>query len=397
MKRTAPEEMLVSVDPISYSSDIVVLSGNPVQNYNQDAQEFEPDRALTPCVIIPEVHVADPEGIMSGKQELSGAVYYEGAPKADGSNRILDGADYAISAEGCPAHSLKVKKNIPVDFPIEIFVVYYFLDKRTNMEVEEERSIPFYTTYYDSRNYSLKLDQPAVVTLDPLEAVENANGNWGYELNAQLYSGSEKVPDENAAYLWQVLENGAYREIDPMEDFFLDTPEVAGRWGKKIIVDYRFIKDLTIRCIGKYYEDTYPTGMDEGEHRQDITISVRMPALTYKTIRTKGGKIAANLSTPVEIILQIFKNSTGEQIVGKDHFFQPKWYAKGKTSNAVAKEIGTGMKVSFTPKEIGVTGANGLSVYAEVKVYDQYCAVMDETNEFHLTDAELPIIDMSYE
>ena len=65
---------------------------------------------LSPCVLMPYISVQDPEGLMNGSQAITGAEWYEGAPKADGSNRIVNNDDYVVSATGKPTYSLTVKK-----------------------------------------------------------------------------------------------------------------------------------------------------------------------------------------------------------------------------------------------------------------------------------------------
>ena len=94
--QTQPKDVQVHIDPYSFLAEIQVLSGNPVQNYNKDTNDYEPDRSLIPCVLMPYISVQDPEGLMNGSQAITGAEWYEGAPKSDGSNRIVNNDDYVI-------------------------------------------------------------------------------------------------------------------------------------------------------------------------------------------------------------------------------------------------------------------------------------------------------------
>lgn len=158
--KTQQKDIPVHVDPISFIADIKVLSGNIAQTYNQDTKEYEPDRSVVPCLLMPYVVVSDPENMMSGERTVTGVEWYEGAPKADGSNRIANGNNYVISDEGTPTYSLKVKKNVPVNSPMQIFAVYTITDTRKNTEVKVERSINLYTSLYDVKNYS---DRKSVV------------------------------------------------------------------------------------------------------------------------------------------------------------------------------------------------------------------------------------------
>lgn len=127
---TNVKDISVHVDPISFIADIEVLSGNTAQTYNQDTKEYEPDRSLVPCVLMPYVQVSDPEGVMNGNRTITGVEWYEGVPKSDGSNRIANGENYVISDDGTPTYSLKVKKNVVPNTPIDIFAIFTVTDTR---------------------------------------------------------------------------------------------------------------------------------------------------------------------------------------------------------------------------------------------------------------------------
>ena len=57
--QTQPKDVPVHIDPYSFLAEIQVLSGNPVQNYNKDTNDYEPDRSLVPCVLMPYISVQD--------------------------------------------------------------------------------------------------------------------------------------------------------------------------------------------------------------------------------------------------------------------------------------------------------------------------------------------------
>ena len=52
----------VQVDPLSLTAGIQVLSGNPLQSYNKDTDEYEDDRALVPLIIMPWLQMGMPNG-----------------------------------------------------------------------------------------------------------------------------------------------------------------------------------------------------------------------------------------------------------------------------------------------------------------------------------------------
>lgn len=231
--QTQPKDVQVHIDPYSFLAEIQVLSGNPVQNYNKDTNDYEPDRSLVPCVLMPYISVQDPEGVMNGSQVITGAEWYEGAPKPDGSNRIVNNDDYAISATGKPTYSLTVKKNVDYNSPIELHCIFSITDKRKNTQEKFERSIVLRTSIFDSNNYSLKINRSKGWTINPLEVVPNSKGEWLYDITAQIYSGEDIVADANAAFWWQMLDGTTWRDFTADElEVFVSGKNADGTWSK---------------------------------------------------------------------------------------------------------------------------------------------------------------------
>lgn len=79
--KTQQQSVITSVDPLSLHSEMRVVSGNPVQTFNNETAEYEPDRTLVPLILMPYVYVVDPEGKQSGVQTFTAVEWYEGAPK----------------------------------------------------------------------------------------------------------------------------------------------------------------------------------------------------------------------------------------------------------------------------------------------------------------------------
>ena len=276
MIKSNPHDIPVIIDGYSFNADIEVLAGNPVQNYNKDTDQYEPDRSLVPCVLMPVVSVSDPEGVMAGEQTITGVEWYEGAPKADGSNRISTGtAGYTISASGKPTYSLTVTKNIDYDHPIELFAIFSFTDKRRNTQVKVERGIALRTTIFDSTNYSLKLNRGKGWSLNPLEQPDYTEP-WTQSMVAQLYSGHEAVADANAAYWWQLLDGGTWRDItDDDLDVWIDGRSADGTWGKTLRFDARMIDGTaSFRVRAAYYEGERPSAPQSEELQAETTVKM---------------------------------------------------------------------------------------------------------------------------
>lgn len=361
-------DISVHVDPISFTAAIEILSGNIAQTYNNDTKEFEPDRSAVPCLLMPYVEVSDPEGMMNGRRTITGVEWYEGAPKEDNSNKITTGNDYIISDTNTPKYSLKVKKNVEPNSPLQITAIFTITDTRKNTEVKFERSVNLYTSIYDIRNYALSIDAPKSWTIDPLREVPT-NGKWLHTITAQLTTGLQAVPDENAAYWWQINEGAGWRDITQDElDIYISGKDTDGNWTKALTFDARFIRKTSFRCLARFYEGTRPTSSDATLTAVSV-INVQMPkSLEVQLRQISGPKINAAMTTPVkfECILMDNKGLIGSD---KDSFFTITWKAHSGKAGVSDKEIGKGRTVSFTPSSLGFDKNYGMSVYAVVKLY----------------------------
>lgn len=401
--KTQPKNANVQVDPLSFTAEIVILSGNNVQVYNMNIQEYVPDRSLVPMVILPKVAVSDPEKVMNGEQPLTGVEWYEGSPKQDGSNRITANDNYEIgdgSVEGFPQYALKVKKNVPVDTPMEIFALFFFTDKRRNTEIRVERSLPVYTSTYDSQNFSVKLtDAPKAWTINPMSEKTDAEGRWMHTVTAQLYSGKTPVADENAAYWWQVNYGSGWREFNDEElAVLVDGPDESGHWKKSLSFDARMIKgNISFRARAAYYLDERPASPTSEELQVSTSINVEMPSTLRVDIRqTKGARVKSDMSTPVAYEAMISYNNTevGED---KNEFFHIEWFGKSTKAGSREQKIGEGRRIEFVPKNFGGEKGYGYTAYANVQLYSHYYAVKNEDGTLATTDDGKVIINIQYQ
>lgn len=368
---TNVKDISVHVDPISFIADIEVLSGNTAQTYNQDTKEYEPDRSLVPCVLMPYVQVSDPEGVMNGNRTITGVEWYEGVPTSDGSNRIANGENYVISDDGTPTYSLKVKKNVEPNTPIDIFAIFTVTDTRKNTEVKVERSVSLYTALYDTKVLNMRLmDQPKGWFIDPTRENADSSGRWMHTITAQLFSGKEEVPDANAAYWWEInTDNSTWRQITQDElDIFISGKDSNGNWTKSLTFDARFVRTAAFRCRAAYYTGTRPSAPELENLQVTSTVKVEMPKTLRASIRQiSGAKINASMSTNVKFECVLTDNK--QVITYNDKLFSITWKAKSGKAGVSDKEIGKGNTISFVPSSLGFDKAYSMAVYAEVKMY----------------------------
>lgn len=397
MIETPIQDVPVQIDPYSFLAEIQVLSGNPVQNYNKDTGKYEPDRALVPCLLMPYVSVQDPEGMMNGSQAITGAEWYEGTPKLDGSNRITTStAGYVISDAGTPAYSLKVKKNVSYDKPLEIFCIFTFTDKRRNTEEKVERSTILRTTLFDSNNYSLKLNTPKSWSINPLEFVVNASGQVLYSITSQLYSGSTAVADANAVYWWDVFENGEWRNFTDEEiEVFVDGKNADGSWSKTITLDVQMFKNIVIRCRAAYYSGAKPTAPTTASLQATTSIKIEMPvSLRVNTRQTKGIRVGARMNTSVAFEAVVRYNA-GTVAQSKSDYFKFEWYVRSSKPGSAAIKVGEGRTIEFTPSTYGFDPNYNIGVYCKMYLYAVTQMVMSATKA--VTSGNKLVVAKKYE
>lgn len=394
---TPIQDVQVQIDPYSFLAELQVLSGNPVQNYNRDTGKYEPDRTLVPCLLMPYVSVQDPEGMMNGSQAITGVEYYEGAPKTDGSNRITAStAGYVISDTSTPTYSLKVKKNVSYDNPLEIFSIFFFTDKRRGTQEKIERSVILRTTLFDSNNYSLKLDKPKSWSINPLDFVIDANGSVKYSVKAQLFSGSTAVADANAVYWWDVFENGTWRNFTDEEiEVFVDGKNADGSWNKTITLDVQMFKNIAIRCRAAYYSGVKPTSPNSASLQETTSINIELPpSLRVTTNQTKGIRVDARMRTPVAFEAVVRYNA-GIIAQSKNDYFKFEWYCRSSKAGSVAVKVGEGRSIEFTPSSFGFDPNYNIGVYCKMYLYVVKQMVMSGTSA--VTSASKLVISTKYE
>lgn len=396
-----PKQIKLYTEPLSINAEINIISGNPVQTYNEDTSEYEPDRTLVPLVLMPSVYAYDPESETSSERTVTSVEWYDGVPKSDKSNLISDGTDYELgdgTEEGIPNGALVVNKNIPTSTPKEIYAIFYFTDTRYNKSIEVERSIKLYSTMYYSNNYSLRIiDQPATWTINPLnEVADTTTGAWLHTITAQLYKGKDAVEDAHAAYWWQIFKDGEWVEVTADDiDFFLECKDSSGNFTKTLKFDARMITNVSFRCVASYYDTSRPSQPASDANAAQTTVKVEMPrTLKVDVVQTKGVKVKSDMSTEVSFTCNLSYNKA-EIGTDKDGLFRFTWYGKSTATGSSEKKIGSGRTITFVPSQIGFPSGNPVSVYVKVEFYKCYAVVVDDDEYISDDDGNL-VIDMVY-
>lgn len=397
--KTQADAIFTTVDPLSLHYGLEIVSGGAVQTYNNETKEYEPDRTLVPLIVAPYVEASDPEGRQNGRQSLTGVEWYDGAPKADYSNRITAGTDYEIgdgTADGFPKDALKVKKNVSPDAPMQVFCVVKFTDVRTGETVRTEMGMKLYTAVYESRNYKVALDCPSSWTVNPLKET-----TWEHTVTAQLYSGKEAVADDSAAYWWEVMTDGDDDYHAPTEDdgeLWIKCRDADGNYTKTATVDARMFRTAKLRVRAAWYDGERPVAPTDGRLVAETLINVAMSrSLSVQQTRTKGVRTASDFSTPTGFRADIYELGGAVGSDKANELFDVRWKAKSAKAGSSEVALGSGMDMEFVPKDKGFDPKSGLEVWSEVGVYGQYVVLTDDDGAVLTDDDGAALIAPEYE
>lgn len=356
----------IYVAPLSLQGEIIVLSGSPVQTYDKELREYSPDRTLTPLVIVPKVSAFD-EKTVFGEMELTGVEWFEGAPRDKSANRIVEGEYYSISdgSGGVPKYALTIRKNTPPEKPVEYFGIAIFTDPRTNREVRCERSVKSYAHLYDNKAYSLRLKGDSVMVTDPLRLADRS-GYWDKEIEPQLYTGTEPVDDEHAAYFWDILEDGAYRPVTP-DDPGIVCHDGNGVYTRKLMYQAKYVTGASFRCRACEYAGSRPQAPTDGRLEVVIEVKTEMAAsLNCEIIQTKGFTLSEDMQQPSAYEIRIFDNRR-EYGTEYDDLFRITWKGQSAKPGEPEKVLATGGRtLEFIPADKGFPAKYIFHVRAEV-------------------------------
>ena len=369
--RTNTKEVIVQIDPLSLNAGIIVVEGSLAQTFDLDENAFKPNRKNVPTVIKPYASVIDPEGHLTGFRPITGCQWYEGSPRQDSSNQILDNENYEIIKSGEDKFGLKIKRNVDVEKPLDIFAVFTISDTRRNETVTFERQTTLYSNVYDSRVLNIKMENaPASLTINPLDETANSKDQWLHTLTAQLYSGKKKIDDANAVYLWQIYDKNALKWREPTADeqkVFIFGKGSDGRWNKSINFDARFFHDMGFRCIGCDFKGPKPMVPPIDKCNVSCAVEVEFPdSLEVDFYQFAGGKLDSTISSMVGFRCVISYNKR-DIPDNKYDLFRITWMAKSMKPSSVEKEVGHGRELRMVPSTLGFDRGYGIVVYAIVE------------------------------
>lgn len=372
MKKT--KRIGIIYDPLNISTALLVRGGSLTQTHSAENAEYVPDRELTPLVIVPEVYVEDPNGIIpNGKVSLTGVMWY--ALPQD----LIDNIDslsylnneiskylitaatagYAIEADG----TLIVSKNVPYLDPVVLVFTANYLDGRSGRVLRIQATATLSTTSVAVVPV-LTLDKPGSFIFNPIEDI-------GFRtINASLLVGG-KTPESlggKSAYWWYKVINGVESLVDPDEDLFYE----SGEGTASLTIDPRYVDGkLELLCKAEYVHagEDLPVSPTTGCSKARTVVLRRYPDYEFENF-VHGGVEVSSGATEVknECVVTI-----GRKVLeSPSKWFSVKWSILKAVHGAEWMTLGYGDSIKIDAKEF----ENGADVGLEVEEFEPLGAMM---------------------
>lgn len=235
--------------PLNYTFQMVQLGGSPVQKFDTVSSQYIPDRELTPLVLLPELVIKDPEGIMPSGVYTANMVNVSWVLtlNAGGSQSPLATDQYAVDPA---SKQLTLYRNITPAETLEVTFDADYLDNRRGDVTHFHWSQVIITEAQTNTNVSLDTGRwHSKANLSPFK-------NWGtITIPVQLVYGDTNVPDDQAAYQWQhwIEDTKTWSE-----DFSDCAWYVDGKDAKELKVEQDYIQNvlLRVKAVAFANEDT---------------------------------------------------------------------------------------------------------------------------------------------
>lgn len=361
-------------DPLNISTSLLVRGGSLTQTHSAEDSEYVPDRELTPLVIVPEVYVEDPNGIIpNGKVSLSNVLWYalpqDMIDNVDSLSYLNDEiSKYLITAasDGYEVESdgtLVVSKNIPYLAPVVLVFTASYLDGRSGRVIRIQATATLSTTSV-AVTPVLSLDKPGSFVFNPIE------DSGLRTITASLLVGG-KTPESiggKTSYWWYKVIDGAESLVDPDEDLFYE----SGEGTAELSVDPRYIDGrLELVCKAEYALEgnALPSSPTSKCMTAKTVILRRYPDYEFENYVHGGVEVP---SGAVEVKNECVVTIGRKVLDSPSQWFSVKWSILKAVYGAEWITLGYGDSIMIDAKEF----ENGADVGLEVEEFEPLGAMM---------------------
>ncbi len=226
---------IVIYDPLSITFSVITQGGSATQKQETHSGEYEPDREITPLLLEPNLQVADPEKIISDGDYTSSIInsrWYIDSEVSEANRITSETSGMSIGDNG----ALTISRNTPVGTAEQLIYTGSFIDPRRNEVLNFRKVIALSCEAVTEINLSLEIDVPPRLALSPFKNLTTRT------ITAKLINGNSEVSDDDAVYVWKILESGAFREITDDDVFY-----VSGQDTKALVIGRDYIDKESIR------------------------------------------------------------------------------------------------------------------------------------------------------
>lgn len=222
--------------PLETIFTMLELFGSLHQEYDSETGEYNADRTKTPFTLMPTYSVTDSRGgVPSGgfTSKLSNVIWTVTAQVA-GKSPVKD-THYTIDSN---TQALTLKFNIDPDTTGSVRFTADYIDERRGevLKIEWEKAL----SCVSAAEHKMRLmsEWPMRTNLFPWKQ------RGTFKIPVQLMNGATECADADSVYLWQVYEDGAWRNVSADDDFWYR----GGQNTKELAIDQDFVQKVLLRC-----------------------------------------------------------------------------------------------------------------------------------------------------
>lgn len=374
-----------------------------VQVSNALLGEFEPDRAISPCVIRPYVNVKDPDGIfgdgnINAKLALDSIIWKFNNIPIEEIPAFKDKFEI-IKTDNELRGSLKIFRNVPVTEKYVISFTAEFEDwRRPKTEIVQSNELTMSTTDVGEDLFKISVDNPAFVynpILDNLLLYDYMKANNLYSGNRDNYrdsnsfekriiilvnTGNKNISVLPAGISIELKEKGGEIVIPGT----VKNPEVLSMQFPYIDFDLRMIEKKEYE-LNLYREDKKLSSMSFSIRRED--------PVPHQLIPTKGADISPQQELYYNSALVNLKDTT---LLYPELYFLIRWFTEAQLLNKatgkyepageIQHNFGTKLEIPIEKIGIGFTkNDNHFSVGFDVEPHAA-CKLMISNDDDVFTD-----------
>jgi hypothetical protein len=266
--------------PLTFTHSLMVSGSVPAQQtYNADEDEYVPDYKVTPLVLLPQVGIIDPDGVLLSGNVNGQLTNIQWTEYTGGSKQVISSTntDYTLTTAGQDAGKLIVRRNAKEQSPITLEFSAEYHDSRTGQVTTIVEHI-LVSCKSATTIPTLRLTAAETSVYNPLR---DSNKQ---QVKATLYLEKKVCPTENRLFVWEVMRDGAWATLG---EHNLDYFGTVSSDTTTLTLDKELMgAGVSIRCRARYSNAGAPATVELSEASPQCIINFvrRLPTLDYDIV-----------------------------------------------------------------------------------------------------------------